>query len=226
MARRNVCTWLALATCLALAPVAGATIDGPCRATIAGQNVADRDTHATSDPITVAEGSSVRVTMASARPITHLEVELEFAGVRWTVHDEPTTGRTWSKEVAVDDYATYGVGLYKVIGSSTGPGLTCSGEALVEVEGSPLSTVAGLVGLGLVIVGGLGVGLLALRRVGSSVGIVLGTAFGALLGIGVGLLFQEFSVLYPTLVVAIVLVVGGALLGLVVSGLRRLSAGA
>jgi len=214
---------LVLATCLAFAPAAGATIDGPCTATIAGQNVADRETNATSDPITVAEGSNVPISMSAARPITHLEVELEFAGIRWTVYDEPTTGRSWSKVVDVDDYATYGVGLYKVIGSSSGPGLSCSGEALVEVEGSPLTTVAGLVGLGLAVVGGVAVLLLALRGGGSGGALVLGALFGMLLGLGLGLLLQEFAVLYPTLIVAIVLLLGGAVLGGVLSGLPRMA---
>jgi hypothetical protein len=215
---------LVLASCLAFVPAAGATIEGPCTATIAGQNVADRGTSATSDPITVAEDSKVRVTMASARQITQLKVELEFAGIRWTVYDEPTSGRTWSKEVAVDDYATYGVGLYKVIGSSSGPGLSCSGAALVKVEGSALTTVAGLVGLGLAIIGGVAVLLLMLRGRGSGASLVLGTVFGALFGIGLCVLFQEFSLLYPTLVVAIVMVAGGAVLGLVLSGLPRATA--
>ena len=43
----------------------------------------------------------------------------------------------------VDDYARWGVGLYQVTGSSTGPGLSCSGIALVRVEGNPLSTPEG-----------------------------------------------------------------------------------
>jgi hypothetical protein len=214
---------LSLALCLAFAPIAGATIEGPCEASIAGQDVKNRETNATSDPITVAEGSSVRVSMSAARPITHLKVELEFAGIRWTVHDEPTTGRTWSKEVAVDDYATYGVGLYKVIGSSSGPGLSCSGAALVKVEGNPLTTVAGLVGLGLAIVGGVAVGLLSLRGGGSGGALVLGALFGALFGLGLGVLLQEYALLYPTLVVTIVLLAGGAVLGLVLSGVPRLS---
>jgi hypothetical protein len=161
--------------------------------------------------------------MSAARPITQLKVELEFAGIRWTVHDEPTTGRTWSKEVAVDDYATYGVGLYKVIGSSSGPGLSCSGAALVKVEGNPLTTVAGLVGLGLAIVGGVAVGLLSLRGGGSGGALVLGALFGALFGLGLGVLLQEYALLYPTLVVTIVLLAGGAVLGLVLSGVPRLS---
>lgn len=173
----------------------------------------------------VAENAVVPVAMSATRPIDRLEVEIEFAGFRWAVHDEPTSGRSWSSEVAVDDYATYGVGLYKVIGSSSGQGLSCSGAALVEVEGSVFTTVAGLVGLGLAVVGGLGVLLLAFRGSGSGGSMLLGAVLGLLLGAGVGALLQQLAVVYPTRAMAIVLLAGGAALGLVLSGLRRLAGG-
>lgn len=222
MSRRFSVVALAIGLALVAAPMATATIDGPCKASIAGVNVADRGTSATSDAITVANDAIVRVSMSASKPIDQLKVELEFAGVRWTVHDRPTSGTSWSSAVNVDDYAKYGVGLYKVIGSSSGSGLSCSGAALVKVEGSPLSTVAGLVGLGLAIVGGVGLALLALGGPGSGGRRVLGLLLGIAFAVGVGVLLQEFAVLYPTQGVAIALLVGGAALGVLLPGLRRL----
>lgn len=207
---------------LASAPAALATIEGPCRASIAGVNVADRGTSATSDAIPVKEDARVRVTMSAAKPIDYLKVELEFAGIRWTVHDEPTSGTSWSKVVNVADYADYGVGLYKVVGSSSGSGLSCSGAALVDVQGNPLSTIAGLVGLGLAILGGLGVALLALGGAGTVGRRALGALLGIVFGLGLGVLLQEYGLLYPTQTVAIVLLAGGAVLGALLAGLRRL----
>jgi hypothetical protein len=207
---------------LVAAPNALATIEGPCTATIASVPVANRGTDARSDAIKVSEGTRVRVTMRSAKPIEQLKVELEFAGLRWAVHDEPTTGTSWTEIVDVDDYAAYGVGLYKVIGSSSGPGLECSGAALVDVDGSPLSTVAGIAGLALAIVGGLGVALLAFTGGGSVGRRVLGGVLGLLFGAGLAVLFQEFSILYPTATVAIVFLAGGAVLGAALTGLRSL----
>ena len=56
----------------------------------------------------------------------------------------------------VDDYAKYGVGLYKVIGQSEGPAGTCSGSALVKVAGNPLKTVAGAAAAGITALGAVG----------------------------------------------------------------------
>ena len=67
--------------------------------------------------------------------------------------------------VSIEDYASHGAGLYKVIGSSTGPG-ACSGAVLVNVKGkSPLTTTAGMVGAALTGVGGLGLVASAIRSV-------------------------------------------------------------
>lgn len=69
--------------------------------------------------------------------------------------------------MSVSDYATYGVGLYKVTSTATlSSGGSCSGSALVNVTGNPLTTVAGAaaaagVGVGvagLAVAGGLAAG--------------------------------------------------------------------
>src|SRR6185295_18422762 len=95
--------------------------------------------------------------MTAGTELTHLTISLEFAGQRWVVSDEDTSGPTWVNTVNVADYATYGVGLYKVIGESSGPGITCSGEALVNVSGSPLSALAGQVAAAAAALGVMGV---------------------------------------------------------------------
>lgn len=212
---------VALGLSLSAAPSALATIEGPCQASIAGVNVRDRGTSARSDAIGVRENGRVRVTMRAAKPIDELKVDLEFAGIRWNVYDESASGTSWSKVIVVADYADYGVGLYKVIGESSGAGLSCSGAALVDVQGSPLSTVAGLVGLGLTLVGGLGVALLAFGASGSVGRRALGALLGALLGAGLGVLLQEYGLAYPTQSMAIAYLAGGAVMGALLTGLRR-----
>lgn len=209
---------LAAAVALTVSPSALAEIEGPCQASIAGENVAPLDTGARSEPIVVQEKARVPVTMSSARPITHLTVEIEFGGIGWTVHDEPTEGTSWAKVVNVSDYSKYGVGLYKVVGTSTGQGFSCTGAALVEVEGSPLSTPAGIAALALTIVGAIGVLRLALRRRASGAAPVLGAIFGLMLGAGVAVLLQQFSIVYPTMIVALIALGGGVAAG-ILSGL-------
>lgn len=138
-------------------PLAYASISGPCEATINGESVAGLSTGFTSRAIEVEKDSQVPVTMSAASEIDHLKVQLEFGGFRWTVHDQETNGASWAKSVNVKDYAKYGIGVYKVIGVSTGPGVNCSGEALVRVKGNPLTTVAGAGAAGLAVIGVAGV---------------------------------------------------------------------
>lgn len=218
---RLVTALVALATLAVLtaAPEATARIDGPCTAQIQGQDISERDVGPLADPIEVDDDAPVSIVMGSEEEIQRLKVEIEFAGLRWTVHDRPSTGTSWASEVPVHDYAIYGIGLYKVVGTSYGQGFECSGEALIDVVGEepldPLVTVAGLAGLTLSLIGTFGILAVALKagRTGA-VPIFASAFFGVLLGAGVGVLLQQFSVIYPTIGIAGALLAGGAALGL------------
>jgi hypothetical protein len=206
---------------LASAPEAAATVVGPCDAEIASQDAAGLRASARDDPVPVDRSSLVPVTMTSDRALTRLKVELEFAGVRWTVHDRPTEGTSWRSEVPVDDYGLYGMGLWKVVASTEGQGFSCEATALIDVrddhELDPLSTIAGLVGLGLAITGVLGI-LAVASRIGTRKSApIAGALLGVALGVGVGVLLQQFSVVYPTVGVAGALVAAGAAFGLAFS---------
>lgn len=198
-------------------PSATAEISGPCNATINGQNVKAQGTGAFASPITVQNDAVVPVTMSAGSQISHLKIQIEFAGMRWTVRDKPSHGKSWSSDVKVKNYAKYGVGLYKVIGSSSG-GVSCSGSALVKVKGNPLSTVAGIVGLvaALAGLGGIGAAVATTMRAGK-LGFgktVLGALFGLIAGLGLAVLLQEYSVMYPTLGAAIATVGLSGLFGI------------
>jgi hypothetical protein len=206
---------------LAAAPQAAAEVVGPCTAEIAGQDMATLMTGPLDEALTVGRDSLVSVTMSSERPLTLLQVELEFAGVRWMVHDRPVTGTTWASEVPVEDYGLYGMGLWKVVTSSEGRGFTCEAEALIEVQDDheldPLATIAGLGGLGLALTGLLG-SLAVASRIGKSRAAPFsGILLGLVLGAGVCVLLQQFSVVYPTLGVAGALLAAGAAFGLAFS---------
>ena len=117
-------------------------------------------------------------------------------------------------ELPLDDYATWGIGLFEVIATGTGSGFSCEATTLIDVEGSSVATVAGLSGLALLVVGAVGVLVLIMRGGRAGGQPFAGVFFGALLGIGVGTLLQQFGVLYPTIPVSIVVVAAGALVGL------------
>jgi hypothetical protein len=197
-------------------PSAAADISGPCTASIAGQNVKGRGTGALSDAITVEKNAVVPVTMGAGSQISHLKIQIEFAGMRWTVRDKPSHGTSWASDVKVKNYAKYGVGLYKVIGSSSG-GVSCSGSALVKVKGNPLSTIAGIVGLVAALAGIAGVaGALGLAAHAGAMGFgrsLLGLLGGLIGGLGLGVLLQQYALVYPTPAATAVFLGGGALAG-------------
>ncbi|HEY5478555.1 MAG TPA: hypothetical protein VIJ84_02955 [Gaiellaceae bacterium] len=197
-------------------PSAAAEISGPCNATINGQNVKNQGTGAFADPITVANDAIVPVTMSAASQISHLKIQIQFAGTSWTVRDKASHGKSWSSDVKVKNYAKWGVGLYKVVGSSGG--VSCTGSALVKVKGNPLTIVAGIVGLvaALMGLGGIGAAVAMTMRAGAmSFGRSLGGAvFGLIAGLGLAVLAQEYSLMYPTLGAAIGSVGLGALFGI------------
>ena len=198
---------------LALAPEALATIEGPCEATVAGEDVVARDTFARSDAISVPQTGAVAVTMTGEDAIDRMKLEIEFAGIPYEVWDEPTTVNSTTGVVPVDDYAKYGIGLYKIVATSTGEGFTCVATAVVDVQGTPLETAAGAIGIAMVIVGGLGVLSFALRGGRPGLATLLSMFLGVILAAGIGLLLQQYGLFYPTQIAAILVLVGGAALG-------------
>ena len=133
---------------------AGAAISGPCRGTLNGIDVGPLSTSDPDAAIKVGKDDEIVVTASSSASIDSYQIELEYAGIRWTVADGDVNSTSWTKNVRVSDYTRWGVGLYRVHAKSTGSA-PCEGSVLVKVGGSPLTTAAGLVGLGLV---GIGVG--------------------------------------------------------------------
>jgi len=150
-----VAVFAVVAPLTASAP-AGAEVSGNCTATIAGTSVGSVSSSKVGDAIKVNKDDVVQVGAQSSAPIDGYKVQMEFAGIRWTVAKGKGDGNSWSKQVKVKTYSRYGVGLYKVIGVSSGAG-ACTGAALVNVTGkSPLSTAAGQAGLVLAALGVLG----------------------------------------------------------------------
>jgi hypothetical protein len=222
--RRRLTVLVLAGAALVAAQSATAAIEGPCEASIAAVDVRDRGTSPRSAAIPVHETTRPLVRMSSERPLTHLKVEMQVTGFIWTVHDEPTDGREVEAELPVDDYATWGIGLFEVTATGTGSGFTCTATALIDVEGSAIATAAGLAGLGLTVVGAAGVLVLIMRGGRAGGQPFAGVFFGAALGIGIGTLLQQFGVIYPTILVTIVVIAAGAAIGFLAGmiGFRQL----
>jgi hypothetical protein len=156
----------------AFARAAGAEISGPCTAKINNVDVGPLNSHDSAEAIKLDRNAVVPVSTQSTGLITTYKVQMSFAGIKWTVAKGTSNGNSWSKTVKVKTYSRYGTGLYKVSGTSNGPG-ACSGAALIKITGkSPFTTAAGAFSA-IIFVGGL-VGLIHSVMVAGSdvVGIV------------------------------------------------------
>jgi hypothetical protein len=155
----------ALVLCMTLAwsTPSDAQVTGGCTASIDGK---DADAaRSVRSAIAVSESSKPVVRGTAPGPIDTYKVYLDFAGINipageGTVDDG---SNTYSESVNVDDYAVYGVGLYRVEGETTGT--PCSAWGYVKVTGRfPLATVAGAVGAVLAVAGLIGLVLSWPRR--------------------------------------------------------------
>jgi hypothetical protein len=132
--------------------VAGATMSGPCTAQVNGQDVSVLSASDPGDAIDVEESDAIAVAAQSTSAIGGYRIQLEYAGIRWTVAKGQSTNNQWTRQVKVSDYARYGAGLYRVHGVSDGSA-SCDGSALIDVGGNPLTTPLGIAGVVFVAVG-------------------------------------------------------------------------
>ena len=151
---------------------ASAEIDGPCGATVNGIDVETLDSNDKGDAIKVQEGGQVELTMSTATGFESHEIELDYFGQKLPGDKRDDNGDSFFSDfVDVDDYATAGVGLYKVYGVATlTDGDVCSGAVLIDVEGNPLTTIAGAAGAGAVALGTVGAAVGLAASAGSSSG--------------------------------------------------------
>ncbi|MDQ6845965.1 MAG: SH3 domain-containing protein [Candidatus Dormibacteraeota bacterium] len=138
-----------------------AEVQGNCLATI--NHITASRAFTSNNAIEVYEHSSVAVFMQMDSPIHRRLTYLSFGlGPNLLVGDE-TDPSSSSTTIDVDKYATYGVGLYRVQSSATSAsGQSCHVDALVRVDGNPLTTVTGGSAAGLEVLSLLGIGAAAL----------------------------------------------------------------
>jgi hypothetical protein len=151
---------------------AAAEIKGPCHAEVNSINVDPLPVDDPSQAIKVNKDDTLTYFVASSIDVRSRDLVLSFAGVDVTV-DHGSSGSSSSSSdrrsgsVKVGDYAWMGAGLYQVAGvAHLANGQTCSGAVLIDVQGSPLGTVAGITGLILTMLGGAGIIVGAIRRGG------------------------------------------------------------
>lgn len=139
---------------------ASAEIEGNCEALFKGIDVEPLSSTDAGEAITVQEDEIVSIVFTSPQGFESHEVTVQFADlpgakIEAESGDDDGGDPQWTGDVNVDDWANYGAGLYRVEGSATlSDGTECSGAALIDVDKNPLTTVAGLVALGVGAFGG------------------------------------------------------------------------
>ncbi len=148
---------LLLAFCFAIpgAAPASAEVNGPCDVTVNGQDIGPLSSSSTGDAIKVHKDDVLTIEMTSSTGFISHTIDLELAGLKFNLQDKPDNGdQRWTGSTNVHDYARFGVGLYKVVGTGRlADGSVCTGGVLIEVQGSGLTSLAGLIATAVLIFG-------------------------------------------------------------------------
>ena len=179
---------LGVAGVLLLSAPVGAQTIGQCVVFIDRHSLGDADSPDRAIPIDA--DAVARVFGQSLEPVTRATVAISVWPTTWTIADEPIAPTTeWSGSLPVSDYARFGSGLYEVTAATD----VCQVHGWVNVTGrSPLGTPAGLVAIGIIVVGVL-MALRALLTAGRRNG-VLAVVGGVVTGIGLLLFAQQAGV--------------------------------
>ncbi len=207
-------------TARAADPPSGAAITGPCTLTATSTSTTgEPDTlmgPATSDPnnpFDVDRNGSV--TWSGTGPaITSGTYQLTVYGLPiWSGDIDNPDGKTSADGVIqlADILPIDVVGVIEVGGSVSGTGGSCSGSAWIRINGDPVTSIPGLVGIGAGILGLVGV-LSAIPGRHPFRGLL----FGLVLGLGAGILAVVFGVVPVGALSPLVALAGGGVIGLVV----------
>jgi len=150
----------AVGIALLAAQPAAAEVNGGCKASMAGVNLAHTPPHG-GPAVTVARDAVVPFSMTgvSGENFSELHIYYTIAGFDIDIYDASAGGGSWSHNVDIHSFARFGVGYYRLkgVGDFAGGRGFCDGEALIKVTGDPLGTVAGDVAAGTTVAGVLGI---------------------------------------------------------------------
>jgi hypothetical protein len=178
----------------------------------------------------VTQDLAISVEVLPEESATSPVIQIEEAGIRFTLSQTTVVEHRWSGAIQVQGYARWGVGLYKFRVDSLGVDDCEASFYLRVVGGSPMTTVAG-VGALLALLSGLG--LLAAATIGSrrrrralsdlawAEGRArwrprvpyLGLVGGLAAAVGAIGLLQQYALVYPTRLIALTALLAGLAAG-------------
>lgn len=132
---------------LCLVPGASATIDGPCTATVAGQDVSSLSASDPAQAIVVQPDADVPYSFSADSPVTSHDASAVVGPYMLKLDESTEAGEATTTEgsFAVGEVSDLAVGLYAVTAhAQLADGRTCTGEFLMRIEGSALSSTVGM----------------------------------------------------------------------------------
>jgi len=144
-----------LAVCLA--PGSTATVDGPCSASVDGKDIAALSASDPADAIAVAPDDVLSYSFEASAPVRSHDASALIGPYLLQLDQSTETGDALETSGTFDVAQVSGlaVGLYAVSAhAELADGRTCTGEFLLRIEGSPLSTTAGVASAAAVVLAG------------------------------------------------------------------------
>ena len=205
---------LALVGLVVLPAAAHAKMNGGCTATATASKSGAVDlTQASTWHVKDADVLSGRASASTPQSFAQLRV-LIF-GIGLPLLDQTGSSPSgFAGPYRISDYDRY-TRVLSVGGTSS----TCDGSIMIVVDDvAPLATWAGIVGLVATVLGLIGL-IASLFQFPNGSARIVSAVVGVVAGLGLGLLFQEFALLDPGNVLGLLLPAGGALVGLIATGL-------
>ncbi|HEX2647695.1 MAG TPA: hypothetical protein VHO95_10750, partial [Candidatus Dormibacteraeota bacterium] len=213
-ARGAGAAFLAVIVLVVLSAAAQAAVSGGCTATATASksgsiNLAGASTWHVRDADVINGQASASTVQASA------QLKVLLFGIGLPLVDQQGNSVNGSAgPYRIADYDRY----TRVL-SISGTSNTCDGNVLIIVDDvAPLSTWAGIIGLIAAVLGIIGL-LATMVQVPNGSARIVGMVVGVVAGLGVGLLLQQLAILDPGNFLGLLLLFGGAVLGLILPGI-------
>ena len=145
---------------LCLVPGSSASVDGPCSATVDGKDISSLSASDPADAISVKPDDVLAYSFSASAPVTSHDASAIIGPYMLQLDEATETGDAMSTSGTFDvaQVSDLAVGLYAVSAhAELADGSTCTGEFLLRIEGSALSTKAGVASAAAVVLASGGV---------------------------------------------------------------------
>jgi hypothetical protein len=145
---------------LCFVPGSSASIDGPCTAVVDGKDISMLSASDPADAISVGPDEVLAYSFSADAPVSSHDAKAILGPYMLQLDESMASGEATSTQGTFDvaQVSDLAVGLYAVEAhAELADGSTCTGEFLLRIEGSALSSTAGMASAAAVVLAGGGV---------------------------------------------------------------------